>query len=257
MTQSDELDDEDVSALKEMAAWWRESKMTRRAALGLATGAGAAAAGGGGFMAGRASADASTSDSDGDLGNPDDRVDVFADGVDAVSLGVEDINNRNEWQFVQSETLSGGTATIDLDGSIAPVGGGEALKLVFQGLKESESNPAFLTFNGGDWDVGERVNPDGTTTDLAGNQLDIGIHGFQTTTLDMDIFTSGNAAERVIIPDAFSGHRGVTAWSGFLAVVGRTSDLNGISDVRLHADTDTVGTATLAGTVRIYHKVVN
>lgn len=85
------LDDEDVSALKEMAEWWRESNMTRRAALGLATGAGAAAAGAGGFMTGRASADASTSDNDGDVGEPDDRVDVWADGVDANSIGVDEL----------------------------------------------------------------------------------------------------------------------------------------------------------------------
>jgi hypothetical protein len=46
---------------------------------------------------GEASADPSTSDSDGNIGTPDDRVDVFADGVDSVDInGVTYLNNNDD-----------------------------------------------------------------------------------------------------------------------------------------------------------------
>jgi len=56
--------------------------MTRRAAMLAVVGA----VGGAGFMSGRVSAAASTSDSDGDVGTPSNRVDVFADGVDTLTV---------------------------------------------------------------------------------------------------------------------------------------------------------------------------
>lgn len=60
--------------------------------------AGTAAAGAGmiGFGAGNASAQASTSDGDGNVGDPNDRVDVFGDGVDSNSVS-DNITDRPLW----------------------------------------------------------------------------------------------------------------------------------------------------------------
>lgn len=81
------LTDGDVQALQEMAERWRDSKIGRRSVLASIFGVTAGAAGAGGFLSGSASAQADTTDSVGDVGQPADRVDVFADGVDANQLG--------------------------------------------------------------------------------------------------------------------------------------------------------------------------
>lgn len=43
----------------------------------------------------KAAADASTSDDEGDVGQPDDRVDVFADGIDGKSASIDTLDFRN------------------------------------------------------------------------------------------------------------------------------------------------------------------
>jgi hypothetical protein len=62
-----------------------------------------------------AEAQASTSDSDGNVGTPSDRVDVFADGVDATSASIEDIENGNWYDnpVVDPDTTDWGQALTD------------------------------------------------------------------------------------------------------------------------------------------------
>jgi hypothetical protein len=84
--------------------------VSRREALqaGGALGIGALLGGGGGYAATqRAAADPSTSDSDGNVGLPDDRLDVFAEGIDSNSISTEIIDTNAggsgyAWQDVLS-----------------------------------------------------------------------------------------------------------------------------------------------------------
>lgn len=75
----EQLDEEDISALEEIAEWWRESGMTRRAAMGLAGGAALGAATGGGFFAG--SANAQSTGQAGQIGTASAPVDVYGEDV--------------------------------------------------------------------------------------------------------------------------------------------------------------------------------
>jgi len=83
-----ELSDKDIEFIKELREKRDENSISRRGALALlgATGVGAGSVLGGNEIIGSAKADASTSDSDGNVGTQDDRVDVFADGVDTISI---------------------------------------------------------------------------------------------------------------------------------------------------------------------------
>jgi hypothetical protein len=80
-----DLSDEDIQFLKELREKRENNSISRRAALGLVGGTALGAGGvvGSGEFLGSAKADASTSDSDGNVGAPNNRVDVFADGFDA------------------------------------------------------------------------------------------------------------------------------------------------------------------------------
>ena len=83
------LDDDELDALIEIAQARASGALSRRdllkaggtlGALGLV----------GGSAVGSSAADASTSDSDSNAGRPSDRVDVFADGVDANSVSTDE-----------------------------------------------------------------------------------------------------------------------------------------------------------------------
>lgn len=77
-----ELSDADKEFIKELREAKENKSITRREALSVAGGVlGGGALGAAGAVE-TASADASTTDSDGNVGLPDDRVDVFAEGVD-------------------------------------------------------------------------------------------------------------------------------------------------------------------------------
>jgi len=80
-----ELSEADVQFIKELRAARDDESLSRRETLKLLGALGVGVAGGGAAAQsiGIVSADASTSDSDGNVGLPGDRVDVFADGVDA------------------------------------------------------------------------------------------------------------------------------------------------------------------------------
>ena len=84
-----ELDDDELDALIEIAEARASGAITRRGLLKAAGGIGAAGLVGG-AVSGSAAADASTSDSDGNIGRPSDRIDVFADGVDATSVSTNE-----------------------------------------------------------------------------------------------------------------------------------------------------------------------
>lgn len=92
------LNTEEREALAELAKARASGKMSRRDYLqagGLLLGGGLVGGGAGLAATGQASADASTSDGDGDVGLPGDRVDVFADGVDAATVSTEDLQNAD------------------------------------------------------------------------------------------------------------------------------------------------------------------
>jgi hypothetical protein len=86
-----ELKDEDIEFIQELRKAREQGHINRRQALGLLAGVGIGGAAGA-LGTGAVKADASTSDSDGNVGLPGDRVDVFGDGVDAVSLSAEDLS---------------------------------------------------------------------------------------------------------------------------------------------------------------------
>lgn len=87
-----DLPPEDIRALKRDRASRREwLKGGAAIASGLALGGGAAA--GVDNVVNEAEASASTSDGDGDVGGPNNRVDLYADGVDSQSVATEEINN--------------------------------------------------------------------------------------------------------------------------------------------------------------------
>lgn len=75
----------------------------------------AAMLGAGTFAAGRVSADASSSDSDGDVGQSNNRVDVFADGIDANSVSTEDLSNADKYADAFSGTTTGAQIQAALD----------------------------------------------------------------------------------------------------------------------------------------------
>jgi len=81
----DQLSHDEKQALAALVQEDSTLNLSRRDALALMGGAslGAVVAGSSGDVIGSAKADASTSDSDGNVGLPNDRVDVFADGFDA------------------------------------------------------------------------------------------------------------------------------------------------------------------------------
>lgn len=83
-----ELSDADKEFIKELREAKENKSLTRREALSVAGGVlGGGVLGAAGTVE-TVSADASTTDSDGNVGLPDDRVDVFAEGVDSVSVDV-------------------------------------------------------------------------------------------------------------------------------------------------------------------------
>lgn len=84
---SDKSKEELEDRVDELESTVKQMLPNRRQAMkGMATAAGAGMLG---FSAGNASAQASTSDSDGNVGDPNDRVDVFSDGVDANLVNTE------------------------------------------------------------------------------------------------------------------------------------------------------------------------
>lgn len=87
------LSEDEQQALAELAQARVESSITTRDFLKAAgvIGTGAVLGGGAIELATQdAAADASTTDDDGDVGQPGDRVDVYADGVDANSVDTDD-----------------------------------------------------------------------------------------------------------------------------------------------------------------------
>lgn len=86
----DQLTHEDKAILKRITESVKRGDISRRDLMKLGIGGAV-----GGALVGSASADASTSDSDGDIGTPNDRIDVFADGVDSNSIITGQIVNNN------------------------------------------------------------------------------------------------------------------------------------------------------------------
>lgn len=89
-----ELSEADVQFVKDLRQAKEEGRISRRDALKVAgaLGLGGVVGGAGGAsMFGTAAGGASTSDSDGNVGLPGDRVDVYADGVDGISAGLENV----------------------------------------------------------------------------------------------------------------------------------------------------------------------
>lgn len=83
----------------------QKRKFLGEAAKGLGAVGALGIAGHSGYTVGQASAQASTSDSDVDIGSPNNRHDIFADGVDANTFG--DVN---------ANSVSAGSASIDAGG---------------------------------------------------------------------------------------------------------------------------------------------
>lgn len=67
-----------------------------------------------------AAAQASTSDGDDDVGTPDNRVDVFADGVDANTLSTDELNNT----FAETRSWGTGSASSSPDTDLFEVPNG-------------------------------------------------------------------------------------------------------------------------------------
>lgn len=102
---------EHADTLEELAEAREDNSISRREAvkLGTAVGLGGLLGGGGtAAMIDPASADASASDSDGDVGTSSDRVDVFGDGVDVLSLNTNKASITNE-SFVVGKRATGMT----------------------------------------------------------------------------------------------------------------------------------------------------
>lgn len=99
----DTLSTEEKQALAELAKAKASGAVSKRDFLKMAglVGTGAAVGGGGAMsIADPASADASQTDSDGDIGTPNDRVDVFADGVNALTVDPQELSGTV--QFVET-----------------------------------------------------------------------------------------------------------------------------------------------------------
>lgn len=117
---AEELTSEDIQFIKELREARNNQSITRRQALGLLAGAGIGA-GAGAVGTQQVTAAADTTDSDGNVGLPNDRVDVFADGVDAAaevsatSVNADEGTITNETFVVadrQSDTASTSADTL-------------------------------------------------------------------------------------------------------------------------------------------------
>jgi hypothetical protein len=114
MTDTDPLDDLDDNARKALADVGNAlgaTDLDRRKVLaaGATVIGGAAIGGAASTQLGGASADPSTSDGDGDIGGPNDRRDVFADGLDAV-----DVWTDTHAQDVNALGTVSGTTSVDV-----------------------------------------------------------------------------------------------------------------------------------------------
>lgn len=108
-----ELSDADKEFIKELREAKENKSLTRREALSIAGGVlGGGVLGAAGTVE-TVSADASTTDTDGNVGLPDDRVDVFAEGVDSVSVGADgvDAGRQNRTHYASAEAEAAGAAT--------------------------------------------------------------------------------------------------------------------------------------------------
>jgi hypothetical protein len=97
-----DLPPEDIRALKRDRASRREW-IKGGAALAAGLGLGGGAAAGLDDVVGAARADASTTDSDGDIGTPSNRIDMFADGLDAVSVDTDEIYTAGDIRITRND----------------------------------------------------------------------------------------------------------------------------------------------------------
>lgn len=115
-TSLDDFTPEQLNALQDIAQARIDDSLSRRdalKALGMVGGGAATGAIGGATLTQGAKADASTTDSDGDVGQPNDRVDGFFDGVDATSVSADETQNKN-YVEPQVTTTEGTSYTADL-----------------------------------------------------------------------------------------------------------------------------------------------
>lgn len=96
-----QLTHEDKTILKRIAESVKRGDISRRDLIKLGIGGAV-----GGALVGSASADASTSDSDGDIGTPNDRVDVFADGVNGNSVTTDDQTINSSVTYPDGTTIT-------------------------------------------------------------------------------------------------------------------------------------------------------
>jgi len=180
-----ELDDDELDALIEIAQARASGALSRR---GLLKAGGTLGALGlvGGSAVGSSAADASTSDSDSNAGRPSDRVDVFADGVDATSV------STNEGQ-VTNETFVRLTRSSDT----ASTSAGDFVNL-FDGKSkdnrgEFNSSQEFSPEKDGEYII--IVNPDirGSTTD--GDDIIIEVYNVTDSTFLIRSRAEASSAE--------------------------------------------------------------
>lgn len=116
----EEFTERERRALKHVAKDALDKMPNRRSFLAGLTGAAAAGAVGYNEGVSQAKAAASTSDGDGDVGTPSSPVDVFADGVDAVSVGADQL--LGAWPTrIMALDATGVAASIDPANSTTPV----------------------------------------------------------------------------------------------------------------------------------------
>lgn len=140
MTDTDPLDDLDENArqaLADVGAALGATDLDRRKVLaaGASVIGGVAIGGAASTQLGGAAADPSTSDGDGDIGGPNDRRDVFADGLDAV-----DVWTDSHAQAVNDLGTVSGTTSVDVGAAnmvTAALGGDTTLSFA-----NAVSNPA-------------------------------------------------------------------------------------------------------------------
>jgi len=100
----DEPGEIDVDAIAQETGTSRRQVLQIIAAVGVGSIAGGVSVS---QLVSEAQAQASTSDSDGNVGTPSDRVDVFADGVDASVIDTENINISEIGQYISASDTNG------------------------------------------------------------------------------------------------------------------------------------------------------
>lgn len=177
--------------------------VSRREAMqaGGALGVGALLGGGGGLaLTQRAAADASTSDSDGNVGLPGDRVDVFADGVDATTVSTEGaVIGPYKW----AAAYDGGDPDARLDAAISDAANGETVFLEAATYDATRTVSKILTMIGSGIE-GTEITANWTiTTNLSSlrsvrvtSTITVDLNGFLGTDLWLDggsISAEGNS----------------------------------------------------------------